>query len=171
MIHVISLINLAELANVVEPDTYRPGGMSAQDRKFFIHVRLRARTLLAWLSSRFSISVPTRGISFTMDEFAEEYLAYQMITMRTRKQFYDRTPNGTSHASSITVEELDREFNGCRQHFSTTFCDEVEDVPSLSLPSTHHYEVLVKPEDVISDMAVDITGETINDLEWKRTTT
>lgn len=47
MMHVISLINLAELANVIEPDMYRPGGVSSQDQKFFIHVRMRARMLLA----------------------------------------------------------------------------------------------------------------------------
>lgn len=164
MLHVISLINLAEVANVIEPDTYRPGGVCAQDRIFFIHVRLRARTLLAWLNSRFNIRQRLRGEVFPVREFAEEYLAYQMVAMGVRKRFYD----GTQRESfgSITAEELDRELHGCRQDFSTNLRDEFEDVPRLSLPLAHQYEVLVKQ--VPSDMPANMSGETFSDKEWRK---
>lgn len=170
MLHVISLINLAELANVIEPDTYLPGGVSAHVRKLFIRVRLRARTLLAWLNSRFKICVRAEGKLYDINEFAEQYLAYQMVSMRARKDFYDNSKS-TSPFSRVTAEELDKELHGCRQHFSTTIRDQVFDVPTLSLPFAHRYEVQVVMKEVPGDKAVaEISGETFSDKEWQRST-
>jgi hypothetical protein len=166
ILHVVSLINVAELANVTEPSTYQPGGLCAKDRTFFIHVRLRARELLAWLNSRFDICILS-GAVLDLREFAEEYLSYQMVVMRIRKDFYDgRTM--TSPVSHITAEELDKELHGCRQEFSTALLDdELDDVPCLLLPQTHRYTVVLKE---LVDMPVDISGETFSDREWYKST-
>ena len=166
--HVISLINLAELANVIEPDMYHPGSVSSQDRKFFIHVRMWARMLLAWLTSRFNIQyVCTHEVlKLSIKEFADKYLAYQMVVMGLQKGFYD-----SMHEASpdlITTKELDRELHGCWLDFSTTLKkeDESEDVLCLSLPSAHCYEVLMKR--IPSDMVLgNINGETPSDKEWQ----
>ena len=124
--------------------------------------------LLAWLTSCFNIQhVHTcEVLELSIKEFADEYLAYQMVVMGLQKWFYN-SMHGAS-PDSITAKELNRELHGCRLDFSTTLRkeDESEDVPCLSLPSAHCYEVLVKR--IPSDMVLgNINGETPSDKEWQ----
>lgn len=59
---VLSLINLAELANVLHPDTYK-AGVKPEERLFLIHVRKQARHLMQWLDSHYAIEpIPGPGI-------------------------------------------------------------------------------------------------------------
>jgi hypothetical protein len=51
---VLSLVNIAELANVLHPDTYKEG-VEPQERMFLIHVRKLGRHLLHWLNSHYLI--------------------------------------------------------------------------------------------------------------------
>ena len=51
---VLSLINIAELANVLHPDTYQKG-VEPQECMFLIHVRKLGRHLLQWLSDHYLV--------------------------------------------------------------------------------------------------------------------
>jgi hypothetical protein len=160
---VLSLINLAELANVIDPETYQPNGISPHNRKVIIYVRLRARMLLAWLNSCLEIRLEHRIVDLA--GFAEDFLRYQMGVMKVRKQFYDTQ---LATVPSITIEALDKELRGCRVDFSTIL-DNVQDLviaPALSLPRHEKYEVLAKT--VVTDIPADISGETFSDLEWQK---
>ncbi|KAF8803036.1 hypothetical protein BYT27DRAFT_7005916, partial [Phlegmacium glaucopus] len=49
---VLSLINIAELANVLHPDTYQ-AGVEPEERMFLMHVRKLGRHILQWLNSHY----------------------------------------------------------------------------------------------------------------------
>lgn len=51
---VLSVINIAELANVLHPDTYQ-AGVNPEERVFLMHVRKLGRHVLQWLSDNYLI--------------------------------------------------------------------------------------------------------------------
>lgn len=56
---VLSLINIAELANVLHPDTYQ-AGVDPEERMFLMHVRMQGRGLLQWLDSHYTLEPAAR---------------------------------------------------------------------------------------------------------------
>jgi hypothetical protein len=52
---VLSLINIAEFANVLHPGTYNQAGVKPKERIFLIHVRKLGRHLLQWLNDHYLI--------------------------------------------------------------------------------------------------------------------
>jgi hypothetical protein len=158
--HLLSLFNFAELSNVLHPDTYRVG-IAPKDRLFMIHVRLRARTLIAWLCQHFALlngdsQVSLRGV-------INEYLEYQMVAMSIRKAAYDE--RGISHPlPGFTGKALDRELRGCREDFATH--RPISQMPSLFFPDLELYSV-----EHISDpnpTEIPASGDTPSDKEWKK---
>jgi hypothetical protein len=163
MLHVLSLLNIAELANAINPETYCTAGIAPQYRKVIIHMRLRARMLLAWLNSRYEVW--RNGATTNLTGFAEDFLLHQMDVMSIRKELYD------GHSAkpldpNFTVETLHRELRDCRQQFSQKPWLPQDGLPSLLLPRCHIYKILEK--DIISDMPADISGELFSDKEWQQ---
>jgi hypothetical protein len=163
MLHVLSLLNIAELANVINPETYCAAGIAPQYRKVIIHVRLRARMLLAWLNSRYEVW--RDGATTDLAGFAEDFLLYQMVGMSIRKELYDGQ-SAKPLDPNFTVETLHRELRDCRQQFSPKPWLLQDGVPSLLLPRPHIYRVLEK--EIITDMPTDISGEIFSDKEWQQ---
>jgi hypothetical protein len=110
---VFSLINIAELSNVLHPDTYG-AGVPPQERLFLIHVRMRARMLRAWITARYLITRMTNGKSkrYHADALADGHLVYQTAAMRTRKVTYD-TANVIHGVPAFNAQDLDRELDLC----------------------------------------------------------
>jgi hypothetical protein len=84
---VLSLINIAELSNVLHPDTYR-AGVEPQDRVFLIHVRKLGRHLLHWLNCHYLIEpapYPGNLISTkrTTPPLSKMYLLHQVHALQS----------------------------------------------------------------------------------------
>jgi hypothetical protein len=84
---VLSLINMAELANVLHPGTYNEG-VEPQERIFLIHVRKLGRHLLQWLSDHYLIDpVPYPGNLIPDDRvvppLSKMYLFHQVHALQS----------------------------------------------------------------------------------------
>lgn len=83
----LSLINMAELANVLHPDTYA-AGVEPEERMFLMHVRKLGRHLLQWLNDHYLIepaSYPGDLISddLEMPTLSELYFLHQAHALQS----------------------------------------------------------------------------------------
>jgi hypothetical protein len=84
---VFSLINIAELANVLHPDTYQ-AGVDPVERIFMMHVRKLGRHLLQWLNDHIVIEPASNtGLSIStvrnMPSLSQLYLLHQVDALLT----------------------------------------------------------------------------------------
>ena len=84
---VLSLINVAELANVLHPDTYQ-AGIEPEERRFLIHVRKQGRHLLRWMSNSYAVEPalgPSTHTSYEIPQLARLYLLQQADALHFSK--------------------------------------------------------------------------------------
>lgn len=91
---VLSLINIAELANVLHPDTYR-AGVDPEERMFLMHVRTQGRSLLQWLDSHYALEPAARPgavVSTTHEALplAHLYLIHQARALQEAKMTMEK---------------------------------------------------------------------------------
>lgn len=113
---VLSLINMAELANVLHPDTYQ-GGVDPEERMFLIHVRKQGRQLLHWLNSQYSIEPAPRAgtASRTANEsphLAYAYLVHQVRALQDAKMSMEEA-GLQSAIPGLTYQALQVQIVGC----------------------------------------------------------
>jgi hypothetical protein len=128
---VLSLINMAELANVLHPDTYQEG-VDPEERMFLIHVRKQGRHLLHWLNSHYSIEpAPHSGtvLSTTRETppLAHSYLVHQVRALQDAKMSMEEA-GLQSVIPGLTYQALHVQVVGClgapvsgRQECAETF--------------------------------------------------
>jgi hypothetical protein len=85
---VLSLINMAELANVLHPDTYQ-AGIDPVEHMFLMHVRKLGRHLLQWLNEHILIEhasytgLLTSTVRKTPSALSQLYLLHQVDALLT----------------------------------------------------------------------------------------
>jgi hypothetical protein len=89
LLAVLSLVNIAELGNVLHPDTYH-AGVNPEERRFLIHVRKQGRHLLRWMNGQYRL-VPALGSSSMamISQLANQYLLHQADALQVSKMSMD----------------------------------------------------------------------------------
>jgi hypothetical protein len=111
---VFSLINMAELANVLHPDTYQEG-VDPEERMFLIHVRKQARDLAHWLNSYYSIEPAACAgtVSRTTRETPHvSYLFHQACALQDAKMSMEEA-GLQSAIPGLTYQALRGQLLGC----------------------------------------------------------
>jgi hypothetical protein len=113
---VLSLINMAELANVLHPDTYQEG-VDPEERVFLIHVRKQARDLLHWLNNHYSIDPAPRAgtvLSTTNQtpHLEHSYLVHQVRALQDAKMSMEEA-GLQSAIPGLTYQALHVQVVGC----------------------------------------------------------
>jgi hypothetical protein len=113
---VLSLINIAELGNVLHPDTYTEG-VKPQERMFLIHVRKLGRHLLQWLSDHYLIEpVPYPGNLISQRHvtppLSEIYLLHQVHALQSGMREMQKAGLSPS-ISGLTCNSLVHQIIGC----------------------------------------------------------
>jgi hypothetical protein len=116
MLAVLSLINIAELANVLHPDTYQ-AGVHPEERMFLIHVRKLGRHILQWLNNHYvllpaphagSVISTTRGTP----HLAQSYLIHQAGALQEAKMSIEKAGLRSS-VPGLTYQALYMQVIGC----------------------------------------------------------
>lgn len=116
---VLSLINIAELGNVIHPDTYE-AGVDPEERMFLMHVRKQGRDLLHWLNNHYALEpAPHAGsvISTThgIPHLARSYLIHQARALRDAKMSMEKAGLRSS-IPGLTYGALYDQVIGCLGH-------------------------------------------------------
>jgi hypothetical protein len=83
----LSVINIAELVNILHPNTYT-SGVEAAECMFLIHVHKKGRDLLEWLMKNYTIKRVTDGAGRNEDgklSLANLYLIQQVWALQEAK--------------------------------------------------------------------------------------
>lgn len=107
MIHLLSLTNIAEFANVLHPDTYTKLGVDPQERLRMIYVRQRGRNLVKWLVNQYRLHR-----SDGRNSLPREYLLHQAYALQDARQFADGEGIGPC-ISGLTRKSLDEQLVRC----------------------------------------------------------
>jgi cytochrome c553 len=113
---VLSLINMAELGNVLHPDTYQ-AGVEPKERNFLIYVRKLGRHLLQWLGDHYLIEPAAydgNSISTTPDKrpLSKLYLLHQVHALQTGMREMQKAGWSPS-ISGLTCNSLISQLIGC----------------------------------------------------------
>jgi len=116
---VLSLINIAELANVLHPDTYQDG-VDPEERMFLIHVRKQGRHLLHWLENHYAIEpTPCAGTLLSTvsraPHLANLYLVHQVRALQDAKMSMERAKLQSS-IPGLTYQALYSQIRRCLGH-------------------------------------------------------
>lgn len=160
---VLSLINIAELANVLHPDTYQ-AGVEPEERRFLIHVRKQGRHLLRWMSNGYIVE-PALGASThtscEIPELARLYLLQQADALHVSKMFME----GAGLQSSIpglTHSELCMQIFGC-------LGQQLQKLPGRAKTFTWdqgNYRVSRRHRPLLLNIRRHLSGETPDDESW-----
>ena len=183
---VLSLINMAELANVLHPDTYLEG-VDPEERMFLIHVRKQARHLLHWLNDHYSIEpAPHAGtVLSTAHEtphLAHSYLAHQVRALQDAKISMEAAglqsaiPGLTYQALHVQVVGcLGAPVNGLQGRTETFAWDpETYRVSRRRIPRLTQFRMctFTHSQNLVSlntPLIAGLTGETPEDQKWINT--
>jgi hypothetical protein len=110
MIAILSLVNVAELSNVLHPDMYQ-GGVDPAERMFLIHVHKLGRLLFQWLENNYIFKSTATSVS-TMGEMWQLYLFHQAGTLQEAKLTMEKAgiPSGILH---LTCHTLSAQIKSC----------------------------------------------------------
>lgn len=112
LIDVLSLCNLAELANVLHYKTYTSGGLTGAERKKMIHGRQMARRIRLWLACVIEIQSPNdeHGLLSLDNDIFYPYLASQVLAICGYKS---RAPtSGAEGNAPFTLKDLEFQITG-----------------------------------------------------------
>jgi len=164
ILSVLSLINIAELANVLHPDTYQ-AGVEPEERRFLIHVRKQGRDLLRWMRSHYAIEPalgPSTHTSCEIPQLARQYLLHQADALHVSKMSME----GAGLQSSIpglTHDALCMQIFGC-------LGQQVQKLPGCAKTFTWDqgtYQVSRRPSvQRLFNIRRNLTGETPDDESW-----
>jgi hypothetical protein len=162
---VLSLINIAELANVLHPDTYQDG-VEPEERRFLIHVRKQGRHLLRWMSNHYTIE-PAVGssthTSYEISQLSHQYLLHQADALHVSKMSME----GAGLQSSIpglTYSSLCMQIFGC-------LGQQLQKLPGCAKTFTWDqgiYQVSSRQRPLILIVRRDLSGETPDDESWMK---
>lgn len=113
MIHLLSLTNIAEFANVLHPNTYTKLGVDPQERLRMIYVRRRGRNLVKWLMSQYQLCRDDGQGSLP-----RAYLLHQAYALQDAKQFADGE-GITPGILGLTQKSLDEQLARCVRGMAT----------------------------------------------------
>jgi hypothetical protein len=179
---VLSLINMAELANVLHPDTYQEG-VDPGERMFLIHVRKQARDLLHWLNNNYSLEPAPRAgtvLSTTHEtpHLAYSYLVHQVRALQDAKMSMEKA-RLQSAIPGLTYQALHVQVVGCLGALASGIQGRVETFawdketykvsrrkkPLTTQSRTCTFHAFTKPG-VQINLIAGCTGETHDDQEW-----
>lgn len=161
---ILSLVNIAELGNVLHPDTYQDG-VDPEERRFLIHVRKQGRHLLRWMSNRYTVEPvlghsTAIGTSYDIPGLAHSYLLHQADALKVSKMSMEGAglqaaiPGLTHHALCIQIfgclgPEI-KKLPGCAKTFAWDW---------------ESHQVTRHPKPVLSYRPY-LSGETPDDQDW-----
>jgi len=174
---ITSLINVAELANVLHPDTYA-GGVPPKERMFLIHVRSLGRELKRVMGSKIRLQAEGGEASLSVTSWANGYLHYQASALYNYKRIADSV-GITPRPPGFTRCALESGLSKC---LGPTIWIE-DDAPTFSWSQDHFQVVKVEsegdePHSKLQNIAIEANaklktlsggeqgGETLDDMEW-----
>jgi hypothetical protein len=111
LLSILSLINVAELGNVLHPDTYA-GGVSPKERIFLIHVRSLGRKLRRALGCRLQLQGKGAQDHTSVITWANDYLLHQACALYNYKRLSD-SATINRRSPGFTLQALEAQLSKC----------------------------------------------------------
>lgn len=164
---VLSLVNIAELANVLHPDTYQ-AGVEPEERRFLIHVRNQGRDLLDWMNLSYALepAPPSTHTSCEISKLAQLYLLHQADALHVSKMSMERAGLQSS-IPGLTHSALYMQISGCLglQHKKKKLpgCAKTFAWDQGTYRVSKGHKSKQRPS---MGMGANLGGETHDDVEW-----